>query len=760
MRSCDRISVSVFFMGLSLFFPFISHSGDTVTLSVSDGAGVRGSVCCNPLYPESNRVELSLTNSVNVTRLYADICNSELGSDLLFNDYALTSRVSGFSYTVTDLGGCIRVRFYLTPGVYIAPGTGPVAILYFDVAELATGGSCTDFTFSQVWAVSGDQNLTVDPELGEFCFYNCGVNQHCNDGVFCNGEEWCFVGVCQPAYADPCLPLLCNETTDKCYCNAAGQCDDGLYCNGAEQCSAGKCRVGAGPCSSDGDSCTSDCNEDTNSCGHVCTAVGPWDSCCQSSSACTGLTQCTPEVWVTVGDGTGAPGSTNKQVSVSLKNPADKVQGMQVKICDEGGYLSFDNLLSDCQACPVGGRCIGTGWGCNLIDEGDECWTMMLYTQSPTAYINYGTGAIATLKYDVSSQAPWGQCRELAVDTSKFAVVDMSQNALVAKPDDGQFCFPCTLSPACNDGNDCTTESCVNSMCVYSKRTSGSCNDYQACTVSDHCIVGGICVGDDKCPDDSAYCNGLEYCVSGSCSATGNPCVGLSCNEGGDVCSASEVTVEVLNAYGREGEIGIALENVSDEVSEVQVEVCDIDQRGWLTLLADECTTSSRSAGFYCVPTDLGGGCVRVHLWSTFGLDVIQPGSGVIARVPYTVDPLVTLLNSIYADIVPKNNVVKDTADVSLSVTPVSGRLYAAEYCEGDFNCDTDVDAGDVTLFLADFGRSIYYRPCSNPDPCNGDFNCDKDVDAGDMTVFLQDYGRSLWSDPCPPCATQFDCVY
>jgi len=146
MRSCDRISVSVFFMGLSLFFPFISHSGDTVTLSVSDGAGVRGSVCCNPLYPESNRVELSLTNSVNVTRLYVDICNSELGSDLLFNDYALTSRVSGFSYTVTDLGGCIRVRFEPTTGVYIAPGTGPVAILYFDVAELATGGSCTDFT--------------------------------------------------------------------------------------------------------------------------------------------------------------------------------------------------------------------------------------------------------------------------------------------------------------------------------------------------------------------------------------------------------------------------------------------------------------------------------------------------------------------------------------------------------------------------------------------------------------------------------------
>ena len=44
--------------------------------------------------------------------------------------------------------------------------------------------------------------------------------------------------------------------------------------------------------------------------------------------------------------------------------------------------------------------------------------------------------------------------------------------------------------------------------------------------------------------------------------------------------------------------------------------------------------------------------------------------------------------------------------------------------CEGDFNCDGNVDAEDVMTFLTDFGRSQYFYPCSDPEPepCKGDF--------------------------------------
>ena len=80
--------------------------------------------------------------------------------------------------------------------------------------------------------------------------------------------------------------------------------------------------------------------------------------------------------------------------------------------------------------------------------------------------------------------------------------------------------------------------------------------------------------------------------------------------------------------------------------------------------------------------------------------------------------------------------------------------------CEGNFNCDANVDATDVNLFLEDFGRSIFTNPCSNTKPCNGDFNCDKNVDAADVAKFLEDFGRSVFINPCPPCAVRNWCVY
>jgi len=65
-----------------------------------------------------------------------------------------------------------------------------------------------------------------------------------------------------------------------------------------------------------------------------------------------------------------------------------------------------------------------------------------------------------------------------------------------------------------------------------------------------------------------------------------------------------------------------------------------------------------------------------------------------------------------------------------------------------------------LTAFLTDFGRSIYNRPCTNGDQCYGDFSCDGDVDAADVTKFLEDFGRSQYNNPCPVCQAGDWCVY
>jgi hypothetical protein len=80
--------------------------------------------------------------------------------------------------------------------------------------------------------------------------------------------------------------------------------------------------------------------------------------------------------------------------------------------------------------------------------------------------------------------------------------------------------------------------------------------------------------------------------------------------------------------------------------------------------------------------------------------------------------------------------------------------------CEGDFNCDGNVDATDVTSFLTDFGRNQFNDPCTSGSPCNGDSNCDSNVDATDVTKFLEDFGRNRFNNPCPACVEGDWCVY
>jgi len=80
--------------------------------------------------------------------------------------------------------------------------------------------------------------------------------------------------------------------------------------------------------------------------------------------------------------------------------------------------------------------------------------------------------------------------------------------------------------------------------------------------------------------------------------------------------------------------------------------------------------------------------------------------------------------------------------------------------CEADFTCNGNVDAADVSAFLADFGRSTFFNPCTNALPCMGDFACDVDVDAADVDKLLEDFGRSDFFNPCPACIAGDWCVY
>ncbi len=97
-----------------------------------------------------------------------------------------------------------------------------------------------------------------------------------DDGLYCNGDEYCdSINDCSST-GTPCLPgEICDESIAQCEesdCQSDVDCDDGVFCNGQETCnlSTGQCDAGIPINCDDGNSCTDDyCNEVTDSCDNV-----------------------------------------------------------------------------------------------------------------------------------------------------------------------------------------------------------------------------------------------------------------------------------------------------------------------------------------------------------------------------------------------------------------------------------------------------------------------------------------------------------
>jgi hypothetical protein len=158
----------------------------------------------------------------------------------------------------------------------------------------------------------------------------------------------------------------------------------------------------------------------------------------------------------------------------------------------------------------------------------------------------------------------------------------------------------CQTADNCNDGNDCTVDSCIGGACQRTLSAPGTpcgdqlntqctdpdtcdgigvclanhapdgtlCDDGLSCTIGDDC-VGGVCrqgtprnckdgvactvdscdaatgacthvPNNGACPQDGAFCNGQEYCnPAAGCASSGNPCqANQFCNESSDSCES------------------------------------------------------------------------------------------------------------------------------------------------------------------------------------------------------------------------------
>ncbi len=390
-----------------------------------------------------------------------------------------------------------------------------------------TGRMCTNGVCgggAPVACPQDDNDCTAnacDPATGA-----CLVSQvtgSCDDADPCTNNDQCSAGVCSgtPRVCDdgnPCTDDVCDVTV---YggCGAEpnnNPCDDGDPCTDSDVCQLGTC-AGSQTICDDGNPCTDDvCDADTfGGCGFLANTAP-----CDDGDACTINDLCS---------GTECAGST-KSCNDNLECTTDSCQAdgscsnvptvgatCGLGLC-VGDYCETANFCDGIPTCNDAGQCVRTPVDC---DDDDPC---TVDSCEPT------TGACTNTPLDCSDQNT--ECATYACSAGT--------------------CEPTFSDAACEDGNQCTADACVNGMCSHTP-TAGQpcavlcegagceinlCDGEPTCNEAGECIQTAVdCDDNDLCTDDACDpATGACSNVAVDCSNLDTECATYECAGATGVC--------------------------------------------------------------------------------------------------------------------------------------------------------------------------------------------------------------------------------
>lgn len=350
------------------------------------------------------------------------------------------------------------------------------------------------------------------------------------DGTPCGTEKSCVAfGVCNHGQCDA-GPIDCDDdnpcTDDKCIIGTGcvhipnfDPCEDGDPCTLGDQCQNGKCVTGFLPL---------DCFDDNPCTADICTPEGcdhpPMPGQCDDGDNCTEGDMCVD------GECVSGPPLDCDDMNDCTEDWCDQKLGCRHSLisspCCTGGF----NICDDKNPC--------TKDICNLADGScsHDPWF------GPCNDGNACTGPDICSEDGICS-GPLKDCDDKNPCTSDSCdpKVGCKYTPIQAVCDDNNLCtiddvcLPngvCSGKPlSCDDKNPCTKDICDPKLGCQHEVLTGPCNDYNACTTSDTCVLG-VCVGqpvncDDKnqCTADSCHPSlGCQYQqIYGPCD-DGNPC--------------------------------------------------------------------------------------------------------------------------------------------------------------------------------------------------------------------------------------------
>jgi hypothetical protein len=359
----------------------------------------------------------------------------------------------------------------------------------------------------------------------------------CDDGRACTDDRCDGFGDCRFVVRDGmclidghCLADGASPASNVCVrCDASASstawtlasgaaCDDGDPCTGADTCVDGACVPGDGPPECEDDD--SPCTEVACTPGLGCTQV-PVGGICDDGDACTGPGLCVDGVCRR-----GAPLDCNDANPCTADRCAPGVGCVHEAIpgtCDDGDACTLDD------AC-VGGHCIG-GFITVECHDGDPCtfdWCdprtghCLFTSEGNTSYCE--DGSICTL----GDRCRAGVCQPGApmdCDDGNDCTEDSCRevSGCYHQPLTGGCCQ--NGRNICDDGNPCTDDLCVDGGSCLNVNNAAACDDFDACTSNDTCFEGA-CVGQQRdCDDDNECtadsCNSQTGCrhtpIDGAC---------------------------------------------------------------------------------------------------------------------------------------------------------------------------------------------------------------------------------------------------
>lgn len=305
----------------------------------------------------------------------------------------------------------------------------------------------------------------------------CVVGLDCNDGNECTNDT-CVAGVC--TNVNNVLP-----------------CDDGLFCTVPDVCSNGVCVGGSDPCLA-----PFLCSEPLGACVQ-CLSAGD----CDDGNLCTN----------NVCDAFGACQFVNNTIT-----------------CDDGLFCTAVDTCS-------GGACVGAGDACPgaACDEtADQCVECL-------GDLDCDDGNVCTDDVCIGNACQITNNTAVCDDNQFCTAVDLCVNGVcmggidpcVAPTlcsEEFDACVECLGDADCDDGNPCTTDMCVSTICNRPNNTL-PCDDGTFCTATDTCS-GGFCVGSgDSCPGE--LCDETNSrCVAcftvADCADDGVACTDNACQDG------------------------------------------------------------------------------------------------------------------------------------------------------------------------------------------------------------------------------------